>query len=61
MTSPRKVFGRDELIDRAYGGEAVVSDRTIDSHIRRIRRKFSGTGCDPIETVTGFGYRMAEP
>lgn len=59
MGYPRKVFSRDELMTRAYDDNTVVSDRTIDSHIRRIRRKFSAVGCDPIETVTGFGYKMA--
>jgi len=58
MRRSRKVFSRSELIEHAYDG-AVVSDRTVDSHIRRIRRKFGQLGCDPIETVTGFGYRMA--
>jgi two-component system OmpR family response regulator len=58
MRRSRKVFSRSELIEHAYDG-AVVSDRTVDSHIRRIRRKFGPLGCDPIETVTGFGYRMA--
>jgi two-component system OmpR family response regulator len=58
MSHPRKVFTRDELMTRAYDN-TVVSDRTIDSHVRRIRRKFIGLGCDPVETVTGFGYKMA--
>jgi two-component system OmpR family response regulator len=57
MTTPTKVFTRDDLIQRAYDN-VVVADRTIDSHIRRIRKKFAGTGLDPIETVTGFGYKM---
>jgi two-component system OmpR family response regulator len=59
MSHPRKVFTRDELMTRAYDDNTVVSDRTIDSHVRRIRRKFSAVGLDPIETVTGFGYKMA--
>jgi two-component system OmpR family response regulator len=59
MSHPRKVFTRDELMTRAYDDNTVVSDRTIDSHVRRIRRKFSQVGLDPIETVTGFGYKMA--
>jgi two-component system OmpR family response regulator len=58
MRRPRKVFTREELIRLTWDG-AVVSDRTVDSHIRRIRRKFGAWGCDPIETATGFGYRMA--
>jgi two-component system OmpR family response regulator len=60
MRHPRKLFSRDELMDHAYGSEVVVSDRTIDSHVRRIRRKFASLGCDPVETVTGFGYRLSE-
>ena len=59
LAHPQKVFTRDELIDRAYEDATVVSDRTIDSHVRRVRRKFAAAGCDPIDTVTGFGYRMA--
>jgi len=56
---PGKVFTRDELMDRAYPTDTVVSDRTIDSHIRRIRQKFGSVGGDPIETVHGLGYKLA--
>ncbi|HUB10008.1 MAG TPA: response regulator transcription factor [Myxococcales bacterium] len=59
MGHPGKVYRRDELIDRAYGGEVVVSDRTIDSHVRRLRQKIAAAGGDPIETVHGVGYRLA--
>lgn len=59
MSYPKKVFTRDELMARAYDN-TVVSDRTIDSHIRRIRRKFSDLGFDPVETVTGFGYKLVD-
>lgn len=55
---PGKVFGREELIDRAYRGTAVVTDRTIDSHVRRVRQKFAEAGGAPIETVHGVGYRL---
>ncbi len=58
MSYAKKVFSRDELMQRAYDN-TVVSDRTIDSHIRRIRKKFTTLGYDPIETVTGFGYKLA--
>lgn len=57
---PGKVFRRDELMDGAYSDGTVVSDRTIDSHIRRVRRKFAPVGIDPIETVHGIGYRASE-
>lgn len=55
---PLKVYTRDELMQGAYADYTVVSDRTIDSHVRRVRRKFAQVGCDVIETVHGLGYRM---
>lgn len=58
--APQKVFSRDELMTRAYPGETVVSDRTIDSHVKRVRQKFEGTGMDPIDTIHGIGYRMSD-
>jgi len=57
--SPHKVFTRDELMDGAYGVHMTVSDRTIDSHIRRIRGKFAAAGVDDvISTAHGIGYKM---
>lgn len=57
--SPHKVFTRDELMDNAYGVHMTVSDRTIDSHIRRIRGKFAAAGVDDvISTAHGIGYKM---
>ena len=44
-------------MDKAYDG-VVVSDRTIDSHVRRIRQKFAEAGGSVIETVHGVGYRL---
>ncbi len=58
LTYPGKVFTRDELISAAYTYDNIVTDRTIDSHVRRVRRKFAETGADPIETVHGLGYRL---
>jgi len=55
---PGKVFTRDELMDSAYNYDNIVTDRTIDSHVRRVRRKFAVIGVDPIETVHGLGYRL---
>jgi two-component system OmpR family response regulator len=55
---PGKVYTRDELIERAYTDANVVSGRTIDSHIRRVRRKLAAAGGDPIETVHGLGYKI---
>jgi two-component system OmpR family response regulator len=60
MRAPSKVFSRDELMTGALGEDSVVSDRTIDSHIKRVRKKFEALGVDPIETVHGFGYRIGQ-
>ena len=50
---------RDQLIDAAYGETIYVDDRTIDSHIKRLRRKFKSfdENFDEIETIYGIGYR----
>jgi two-component system OmpR family response regulator len=58
LSRPGRVFSRDELMDRAYTTERVVNDRTIDSHVRRVRAKFAQIGAAPIETLPGFGYRL---
>ena len=55
---PGKVYTRDELTDLAYGENYHLSDRTLDSHVRRIRAHFRAFDLDPIETVHGLGYRL---
>jgi two-component system OmpR family response regulator len=60
LRTPGKVFNRDELVDRAYGDGYVITERTVDSHVRRIRKKFDAVGADPVETVYGVGYRLRE-
>lgn len=55
---PGRAFPRDELVELAYPGPHHVSDRTLDSHIRRIRQKLREAGLDPIETVHGLGFRL---
>ncbi|MFM7609837.1 MAG: response regulator transcription factor [Alphaproteobacteria bacterium] len=59
---PGMVKNRDQLIDAAYGENIYVDDRTIDSHVKRIRRKFRQTAedFDQIETLYGIGYRYKE-
>jgi two-component system OmpR family response regulator len=57
---PGRVFTRDELVERAYPGPHHVSDRTLDSHIRRIRQKLRDAGVDPIHTVHGLGVRLED-
>ena len=58
LTHPGKVFSRDQLMDGSYQDYRVVSDRTMDSHVRRVRAKFKALGADPIETLHGIGYRL---
>jgi two-component system response regulator ChvI len=60
---PGVVKSRDRLMDVAYGEDKYVDDRTIDSHIKRIRRRFRTVddGFDVIETIYGVGYRFKEP
>ena len=60
MSQPNKVYSRTQLMDSAYSDHRIVSERTIDSHLRTIRKKFQDMGADnPIETRSGFGYTMA--
>jgi len=57
--TPTKVFTRDALIDRLYGPGFALTDRTIDSHVRNLRAKFSAVGGhDVIETRAGIGYQL---
>jgi len=55
---PSRVFSRTVLMQQAYPNHRVVSDRTIDSHIRRLREKLKAFGATPIQTVHGVGYRF---
>jgi len=57
--APTRFFSRDELIDRLHGPGFAITDRTIDSHVRNLRRKFAEVGCDSlVETRAGVGYRL---
>jgi two-component system response regulator BaeR len=55
---PGRVFSRAQLIHALYEDHRVVSDRTVDSHIKNLRRKLADDGADPIESVYGVGYRF---
>jgi len=59
---PGHVKNRDQLMDAAYGESIYVDDRTIDSHIKRLRKKFRQVDREfgQIETLYGVGYRYAE-
>nr|WP_306673850.1 response regulator [Tahibacter caeni] len=58
MEKPGKVYSRSQLLDASYEDHRVVSDRTVDSHIRNLRRKFGEVGQDPIASVYGVGFRF---
>lgn len=60
ISQPGRAFDRSELIESALGEDTLVLERTIDVHIRAIRRKLE-TLADVIETVRGVGYRFCEP
>ena len=53
------VLSRNELLERVWGTDVYVTDRTVDTHIRRLREKM-GKAAKYIETVRGFGYRFLE-
>ncbi|MFN6943180.1 MAG: winged helix-turn-helix domain-containing protein, partial [Parvibaculum sp.] len=59
---PGYVKSRDSLMDAAYDDQVYVDDRTIDSHIKRLRKKFKEVDddFDAIETLYGVGYRYRE-
>ena len=59
---PGHVKNRDQLMDAAYGETIYVDDRTIDSHIKRVRRKFREVDgeFEQIETLYGIGYRYRD-
>lgn len=59
MARPDHVVPRPALVDQVYGTNINVSDRTLDSHLRNLRRKLAEAGCaDAIDTVHGVGIRM---
>lgn len=61
LIDPGRVYTRARLIDSVWGDGFAISDRTVDSHIKSLRRKVAEAGGNPglIETVRGVGYRIA--
>jgi DNA-binding response OmpR family regulator len=62
LRSPGRVFERSQILDAVWGSEVVVGDRTVDVHIKALRRKIEEAGGDPrmLETVRGVGYRLRD-
>lgn len=60
MTHPERVFSRSQLLDRVWGRNVYVEERTVDVHIRRLRKALAPQGHDRlIQTVRGTGYRFS--
>ncbi|HLH74214.1 MAG TPA: response regulator transcription factor [Chloroflexota bacterium] len=59
VRNPGRAFSRDYLIEKVWGYDAGGSDRTVDTHVLRLRKKLGSVG-DRIETVWGIGYRFAK-
>jgi two-component system OmpR family response regulator len=59
LEQPGVVRSRAELVEHGRDDGSVITERTIDTHVRRIRRKFSCLGIDPITTVHGVGYKAS--
>ncbi|MEZ7888036.1 MAG: response regulator transcription factor [Cloacibacterium sp.] len=54
-TNTQKVFKREEILDKVWGNDVIVGERTIDVHIRRLREKL---GDNSIQTLKGIGYKL---
>jgi two-component system phosphate regulon response regulator PhoB len=60
MQNPERVFARAQLLDRVWGGNVYIEERTIDVHIRRLRKALEAVRLDGlIQTVRGAGYRFS--
>ena len=60
MTHPERVYSRSQLLDHVWGGNVYIEERTIDVHIRRLRKALGGGGHDAlVQTVRGSGYRFS--
>lgn len=60
MSNPERVHSRSQVLDRVWGDRVFVEDRTVDVHIRRLRRALTASGHeDLIQTVRGAGYRFS--
>jgi DNA-binding response OmpR family regulator len=62
LETPGRVYSRVELIARVWGDGFAITDRTIDSHVKALRKKVAEAGAEPglIETVRGVGYRVTD-
>jgi two-component system phosphate regulon response regulator PhoB len=60
MQNPERVYSRSQMLDRVWGGNVYIEERTIDVHIRRLRKALEDVGMDHlVQTVRGSGYRFS--
>jgi two-component system catabolic regulation response regulator CreB len=62
VAAPGRVFERDHLLDKVWGPDVAITERTVDVHVKSLRKKLveAGLPAETIETVRGVGYRLAE-
>jgi two-component system phosphate regulon response regulator PhoB len=61
MSNPERVHSRSHLLDRVWGDQVYIEERTVDVHIKRLRASLAEAGCDHlVETVRGSGYRITK-
>lgn len=60
VEAPGRIYGREQIMARIYSDDRFVNDRTVDSHIKKLRKKFQAVepGADPIQAVYGVGYKF---
>ncbi len=61
MRRPGVVFSRSQLMHLGYSDDTHITERTVDTHVRRIRAKLREQGASPIVTVHGVGYKLVAP
>ena len=61
MRNPDIIFNRNQILDKVWGNQSIIDDRTVDVHIKRLRDCLKATGDDKkIQTIRGLGYRFNE-
>ncbi|OAD18690.1 chemotaxis protein CheY, partial [Candidatus Thiomargarita nelsonii] len=60
MQHPERVYSRDQVLDQVWGANVYIEERTVDVHIRRLRKALTPYGYDRlVQTVRGVGYRFS--
>ena len=60
LAHPGRVFSREQMLDRVWGRDVYIDERTVDVHVGRLRKALGEGGSDPIRTVRGAGYALDE-